>query len=328
MAPALSTDEFQERLRSFWTERGFPVPEDSRIGISIAELVELSRQRNDQLQLPYVDLWVAILDEHISWFISIYYVVWTERNETLAATDFEKSVSLLLGKIIADMTAIRHLVIAGFDTSARTLLRSLSEYLEVLVALIHQPEFSDAFVVSGDSPGDAQNFWETHLRGGKIRRRVAAAWNDFFSASNSKGAAEWFANWGRGANPILAGLAHPSFAGGLFAIVPPKAKHTDENWLGIWGDKAESSVQTIFILLQHIFPVLVLGRNFPFGVSPPYLSAPFVYDEGKEMHRHVHIGRDVLTSLILSIGIDTNTPHFFPEIDMSIWQEADTVNGE
>jgi hypothetical protein len=83
-------------------------------------------------------------------------------DKTLAATNFEKSLMSLLSKIIADMTAIRHLVLVGFDTSARTVLRSLSEYLKVLVGLVRQPDLSDALVMS-DSPEDAQRFWQTHL---------------------------------------------------------------------------------------------------------------------------------------------------------------------
>jgi hypothetical protein len=83
MASALTEDQFRERIRIYWDERGFSVPEDSRVGISITELVEYSRQRNNDLQLPYVDLWVAVLDEHISWFVSLYQVVWTERDATL-----------------------------------------------------------------------------------------------------------------------------------------------------------------------------------------------------------------------------------------------------
>src|SRR4029079_754576 len=305
MASALTEDQFRERIRIYWDERGFSVPEDSRVGISITELVEYSRQRNNDLQLPYVDLWVAVLDEHISWFVSLYQVVWTERDATLIRTHFEMSLVLLLGKIIADMTAIRHLVIAGFDTSARTILRSLAEDLEVLVAVIHNPDFSNEFVTS-DSPEGAQKFWKTHLRGGKIRRRVTAAWNDFFAYAKDDGAAQWFANWGRGANLMLSGLAHPSFAGGLFAVIPLKEKHTDEAWLGVWGDKAEFSVDTIFILLQHIFPVLLLGRKFPFDISQPHFSTPRIYDEQKELHRHVHIGRDMLASLILAISSEEN----------------------
>jgi hypothetical protein len=223
------------------------------------------------------------------------------------------------------MTTIRHLVIAGFDTTARTVLRSLSEYLEVLVALIHQPELSHAFVTS-DTPEGAQRFWETHLRRGKIRRKVTAAWNDFFAGKDDGASAEWLANWGRGANLMLRGLAHPSYAGGLFAVVPLKAKYTDENWLGVWGDKAESSVETIFILLQYVLPALLLSHNFPFDVPQPHFNTPRAYDEGKDVHRHVRIGRGILASFILFVGNETSAPHFFPEIDMSIWPEDDTVD--
>jgi hypothetical protein len=167
----LSKCQLTQHIRKLWADRGYEYPEDDRVGVSIGELVDHSVGRNAALELPFVDLWVAILDECISWFISLYAVVYAERSEEFPATAFEKSIVTILSKIIADSTAVRHLVLAGFDTSARTILRSTSEYMEVLVAIIHQPAFADEFVES-DTPETAQTFWETHLRGGKIRRRV------------------------------------------------------------------------------------------------------------------------------------------------------------
>jgi len=215
------------------------------------------------------------------------------------------------------MSAIRLLVIAGYDTSARTILRSLSEYLEVLVAIIHKPIFADAFVLS-DTPEGAQKFWEENLRGGGIRKRVEAAWKDFFN-NDGKAAAEWFANWGRGDIPMLSGLAHPSLGGGLFSTIPLKVKYHKDDWPGFFGDKAESSVDTIFILLKFIFPVLLLGREFPFDKSSQEISRK--YDDSDELHRHVKVGKDILASLILSLSQESNIAHVFPDIDMSIWPE-------
>jgi hypothetical protein len=71
--------------------------------------------------------------------------------------------------------------------------------------------------------------------------------------------------------------------------------------------------------------VLLLGRKFPFDISQPHFSTPRIYDEQKELHRHVHIGRDMLASLILAISSEENASQFFPKIDMSIWAEDDAA---
>jgi hypothetical protein len=123
---------------------------------------------------------------------------------------------------------------------------------------------------------------------------------------------------------MLSGLTHPSLAGGLFAAVPLKARYTDEKWLGFWGDKAECSVDTIYIYLQFVFPILLLSRDFPFESQALHMGSSRAYNEAEELHRHVRVGRDILASVILSLGNENNAPHLFPELDMSIWAADDT----
>lgn len=316
MAADVFTKELlHEHIRKLWKDRGFEIAPDDHVGVTVGDLIDHSRARNDNKHMPYVEIWVSILDECISWLISLMSAVYSERNKDDELTEFEKAATLILSKIIADSSAIRNLIILGYDTSARTILRSVAEYMEVFVAILHDPSFAVAFNAS-DTPEEAQRFWEQHLRGGKIRRRVTAAWLDFFG-DGQDGSATWFANWGRGSQTILSGICHPSSAGGLFAAVPQKVRYDNENWLGIWGDKADISCETIYIYAQYLFPILLLSRHFPFQGWEGHISR--TYDENEELHRHIHIGRDVLASVILSLGKDTNAPHLFPEMDMSIW---------
>jgi antitoxin (DNA-binding transcriptional repressor) of toxin-antitoxin stability system len=177
-------DNLAEYLRVRWAEQGYAITTNQRVGVPVADLVAHSVQRNAERDQPFVDLWIAILDECLSWFISLGTVVHANRPSGRRYSAFEKSVVLIIGKIIADTTAIRHLVLAGFDTSARTILRSVSEYMEVLVAIVHRPEFANEFVKS-ETPEDAQAFWEMHLRGGKLRRRVTA-WLDLFAGTTDR----------------------------------------------------------------------------------------------------------------------------------------------
>ncbi|WP_290809484.1 hypothetical protein [Ferrovibrio sp.] len=314
MRDLLSKADFEVHLRKMWADRGFPIENGERVGVAISDLVAHSMQRNNALSLPSLDLWISIFDECLSWFISLNTLVYAKRDKTGEMTDFEKSVTLILCKIIADGTAIRHLILLGFDTASRSLLRSVSEYMEVLVALLHKPEFSEDFIKS-NTPEGAEEFWRAYLRGGKIRKRVTLAWRDFFDGHEDT--AEWFGNWGRSSHVILSGLTHPSFAGGFFTTLTPKEKHVDENWLGIWGDKSVLSVDTVYIFLKFAFPVLLLSRQFPFEGFDGSLAMPILYDETDEFHRHVRIGRDILASVVLSLSTDENMRHVFPEADWS-----------
>lgn len=312
-----TADQLRTHLRGEWEKNGCKIAPDERVGLEIAELIEHSRERALSAATPYVKLWVTVLDEFISWHLSLFSTIYPSPNDE-PWTHFQRSVYMLVGKIIADSLSLRHLVVLGFDSSSKTLLRSLTEYMEVLVAVLHKPSFAEEFVKS-DTPEGSKHFWSQHLRGGKIRRRVEDAWRTFIS--DGDGAAEWFANWGRESNDLLSGFAHPSFAGSMFAAVPLKTAYSDEAWLGIWGDPSDGSVETIFTYAKYMFPILLLSRDFPFNGFTEELGFELKFDEKNEFHRHLTAGRNVLGSLILSLCAENNRPHVFPEYDLSIWRK-------
>jgi hypothetical protein len=323
--PALKfgKSDFEEFMRRQWAAKGIDLGEEERVGVAVHELVAESVERNAKRELPYLELWVAILDEFVSWLISLLTVFYAHRKGRGGNfTNFDKSVFLVLTKIIADATAMRHLILLGFDTSARTILRSSAEYMDVLVALLHDPSLAEHFVLS-DTPEGAKEFWQEHLRSGRIRRRVRAAWHDFFQTSPQDQIVNSIANWTLESQELLSGLLHPSVAGGIFTAIPLKTIHVEENWLGLWGDKADMSVETISMYVHFMWPILLLSRGFPFEGFDGWMSEPIPYDKTNELHRHVKLGRDILASFVLSIGSESNS-HIFPEIDMSVWHQPTT----
>ncbi len=177
--------------------------------------------------------------------------------------------------------------------------------------------------VKSDTPEGASKFWREHLSRGGIRKKMYAAWQKFFCTDDNHDATVWFANWGASANDHLSGISHPSIAGGLFTAIPLKEKYHEENWLGVWGDKSSASVDTIYIYASFLFPILLLKHEFPFRGFEAWMEGGGVeFDETDEMHKHIKHGRGILSGLILSLGKDTNSPHVFPEPDMSIWEES------
>ena len=225
---------------------------------------------------------------------------------------------MALMKITSDSIALRHLLLLGYDAAARTLLRSIGEYMELFVALLDEPTLANEFVKS-DTPEGAKKFWKSHIAWGSLQKKMQQAWAKWFH-DKEPAAATWFANWGRQSNSKLSGFIHPSFAAGMFSAIPFKTKHTNENWLGVWGDKSDGSVETIYIYTSFVFPVLLLHDKFPFEQFDEYLGPPIKFDNGNELHRHVREGRFVLASLILSLVKASNRSHVFPEYDMSIFK--------
>jgi hypothetical protein len=70
-----------------------------------------------------------------------------------------------------------------------------------------------------------------------------------------------------------------------------------------------------------VFPVLLLHRKYPFEGFGGVTAATIQFDENNELHRHVKIGRDILASLVLSLGSEQNHQFVDPQIDYSIFPE-------
>lgn len=321
----LSDADLQAFLRAQYERLGSPLPDEGRLGVEIQELVDASTERAASKDLPFVDLWTRIFDELVSWLISLMALNQEKMGNHLPIDHIERkfynSIVLILMKIVADSISIRHLINIGYDTSARTILRSTSEYMELLVAIIDDPSMAVPFTES-DTPEGAHKFWRTHLRGPMIRGRIKRAWERFVGSDDADdtSAAEWFSRWGSSSHQALSGILHPSFAGGLFTAVPLKQAYDNENWLGVWGDRSDGSVETIYIYCRFMFPILLLSPQFPFEIDHTQISS-VVRDRENELHQHVGVGRSALGSLILSLGTENNFRHVFPEYDMSIWPE-------
>lgn len=315
----LTLQELHTFMKTAWEKHGFTSENGHAVGVPISELIEHSKERNNKKDSPYVDLWAYVLDQLISWEISLLSLVYNKNKKNLS--DFDRSTFLILAKLIGDSLAIRHLILLGFDNAARSILRSTSEYMELLVALLDDPALSIAFVKS-DTPETAKEFWDKHLAKGGIRKRIFTAWERFVDDDQHRELAKWFSNWGASSHQMLSSLSHPSFGGGLFAAVPFQEKYDDEDWLGFWGDKASASAETISIYCSFMLPILLLNGGFPFdGFEEQMADGNVVFDETNELHKHVKHGRGVLCSLILSLSTDSNREHVFPEYDLSLWRE-------
>ena len=170
-------DNLRTYMRAQWEAKGETLEQSQRLGIEISELIEHSQARNAAIDAPFIDLWVAILDELNSWLVSLQGIVYvSEKRGGQTLNDFERSVVMILFKLIADTTAMRHLVTLGFDGSARTLMRSIAEYIEVLVAILDDPALAAEFVTS-DTPETSNRFYFSHLEHFSLaRNRLGIPW--------------------------------------------------------------------------------------------------------------------------------------------------------
>jgi hypothetical protein len=325
-AQIFSAAHFRRYMQRQWEEKKFKFEMEGRVGVRVSELIKISRRRNSKVKTPYLELWISVLDEFLSWQISLITVFYALRRRTKGRwSNFDRSIILILMKIISDSIAMRHLILLGYDAAAKALLRSIGEYMELLVAILDDPKLANDFVRSS-TPERANRFWKKHVAWGGLQNKMQRAWETWFQA-REPAAAAWFANWGRSSNTKLSAFIHPSFAGGLFATIPFKTKQTNENWLGLWGDKSDGSVDTIYVYASFMFPLLLLHDGFPFTGFDKFLGRPIKFQKKIELHRHVKEGRFILASLILSLGKRSNHKYVFPTYDLSIFKSSRRKRG-
>ncbi len=312
MVDHFTAADLRKWFRRKWKDAGCDLKRNSRLGVSTVDLIRHSAKRSKGLKDPHFDLWIAIYDEFVSWLVSLVTVAhWDSRKTPYKPTDYEKAVVLLLMRIVADSLAIRHLMLLGFDAAARTQVRSTTEHMEVLIAILDDPQMGIEFCKTRDATA-SNKFWKAYLSKHKIRPRVKEVWLRFFRGEH--GPAKWFANWGSSEYSELSAIAHPSFMGCVHSVLPAKAKYTDEIWSGMWGDRSLSSIGTIEIYISFLFAVIIAVSDFPFGKRTKYFGRPRRYSAANEIHKHVKHGRSVLTSLVLSLNSNDSHPYIYPEV--------------
>jgi hypothetical protein len=87
----------------------------------VSGLVEEVTSRNGVGKSRHVDIWIALFDEFLAWYISVLVVFYAERKSSTAnLTSYEKSVVVILSKLISDSFAFRLLILNGYDVPARS----------------------------------------------------------------------------------------------------------------------------------------------------------------------------------------------------------------
>jgi hypothetical protein len=314
LANNFTKTNFEVWLREKWASLDVSLDDSGRLGLSVSEIVGHSYQRASQENDPHFDLWIAIFDELVSWLISVE-SVWRHGvvEKTSPTTSFEKSISVLLARLIADSLAIRQLMISGFNTSAQVLVRSAAEHMEVLVAIIDDRAVAKAFETT-KTPEDANRFWKSYISNNKLRPRIKSVWMEFFGGD--RGPAKAFANWGSAFYDELCAISHPSFFGCGGAMLSTKSVLYD-GWPAMLGDRSLSSIGTIQTYISYFFPLILAIGDFPFIPSSNQNEISISYDNKAELHQHIHKGRSVLGSLIVSLNFEPNFEYILPDENVS-----------
>ncbi|MFN3625548.1 MAG: hypothetical protein ACK4TP_15975 [Hyphomicrobium sp.] len=310
-----SVDDLQKGLRRAWQESGLHKERAGRPGLAVAGILRESRKRNRAIPFEKLELWFAVLDELISWYVSLFTItMFRLRRGRLSRKqrDVLRCCAAISARIASDLLSVRLLCEAGFDVAAKTIVRSTVEYIDVLAYLSLHPELASKFRATQDNKR-SNSFWRKHVKGGGpngslVRQALTEA---IVGKGVEPDEARRFVDWFYSGSDILLMSSHPSFSGAFFSNIVLGTPE-DDLWLGIFGAKGEVSVGTIHVLMKHVFKFLVVIGDAPFRVGSGAKSIKVMnYKPNDEFHRHVRLGAGTLMSLYALIGDPRMRDAFF-----------------
>lgn len=282
-----------------WKQFGGESPLDRPQGKLVRGLISFSKSKSKKDKLPALDAWLVIYDEFISWWSSLVLVLFARMLKPYARNKKIVRACFSLGSsVLADLIAIRHLVMAGLDVPAKQLLRSACEHLDVIALLVLRPELAPAFLKT-QTDKTANEFWHRYIAKGKAKKVVygeeahLAEWREFRKQEDS----------------ILSMSAHPSYLAGVMAGLLTDAETLDDYWPPYLGVKSSASVRTLSYAITALFEFISLAHSLPFGDEKRNFSI-VPYDSSDGFHKYVKTGRVALAMLAVLITSVENGEDF------------------
>lgn len=116
------------------------------------------------------------------------------------------ALHLLSGRMIETVSALRLLVLSGLAVPALQLARSVSEDVDMVLALLLRRKLAQAFVACR-SADEAHDFWRRHIAGGRAFRLVA---EKLYSIGLDHSDQSEYGHWRREVLTLLGSAVHSS----------------------------------------------------------------------------------------------------------------------
>ncbi|WP_154661156.1 hypothetical protein [Microvirga lotononidis] len=287
----------------------------------MSELARLAARRNRLKKLEHFELWNEIYDEYVSWVISVassIYLPLKNEGEFEGNVELRLSVTMLFFRLVSDLLSVRILCREGHDVAAKVIARTAVENIDLIILLLKKPELAIDFWNAEDTKR-SNDFWHKNVKGEKARK----VQKDILRVRlNNDDAASSIYDWMYEFHAILGASTHPSQLGAMFSVLAIGSGTTD-NWLGMFGDRAEISCDTYSHLVTHIWKIGFYFKGFPFD-DENASRLGLKYSEENTLNRHAKVGGETLTSFLVGVWHPERTDLFFKDYDVSnIWPEAE-----
>jgi hypothetical protein len=289
-------------VKKLWRETGETIPLQSKD--PIGALNSYAARYNEKRFTRPLRNNIVLYDQFAVWLVELAtLLIFTPRRKGEAR---RASYQFLVGAIASLTLSIRHQVVLGQDVGAKILVRSLCEYIDVLMLLITRPELAKEF--EQEDFRKANEFWHRHVKSLKASKAV---WNSLAAGSeNTKWRIEWD-DWIKQEDTVLSIAAHPSYVAAAMSVIPLHSSDSKNAklWPAYFGGVTESSIRTLTYTIYRL-GLLAAFTRFPFGEREAFKPL-VIYDEKKDIHRLIEAGKHVLLGILFFLSSEgRDNPHY------------------
>ncbi len=200
--------------------------------------------------------WVSIFNEGIQWLSQLHISLANTLNECEQISEQIKATWALTGAACAHSVAIRRLVLSGLDSSAKIILRTLTEILNVCMAIINDPLLASEFCSVQDFK-KAKEFWHRELSPKKQRELLESIELSFLGLGESD--TNDLREWRKEESTVSSQFVHPTYLGAAICASPPSIEGHLYQKSGILGTPSCFSIRTLSYACKSIWYFCQIG---------------------------------------------------------------------
>lgn len=198
--------------------------------------------------------WLSMLELGIEWISSLHIMIdITQKKKEL---DYLLPPWALTGTACSQAVAIRKLCILGLDGSARIILRSLIETLNICTAILFDPKIGKLYKEAQESV-NANKIWNEHFRRHKMIQIIRDNMKKKIGEEEDE-LIDFYLNWQDEELQLLNQSVHSSYIATAFSSMAPSFEK-DYVVSSIFGSPTIFSYKTIEVCTKAIWFFALIG---------------------------------------------------------------------
>jgi hypothetical protein len=236
---------------------------------------------------------LGIFEFGLEWLAYVH-VALSKQGELGPIHQEARAAWALIGSAVSFGLSIRSLLLTGFDTPARALLRTYVETLFLCIALLHDRNLATAYVAA-ETDEQVKDFWHTSASPKKLHERIIAIENETGLGDDI---VQSMTQWRRQEYEILSQSSHLSYVAAVLTAVTQKLGEKGRYAPSFLGLASEGSPRTIFYAAASTWYFSRMSHDKLLGYDAA--EALIVLDKENEWHQRLVAGRDTLSVVTLS----------------------------